>query len=270
MNSRVLGALSAALLSIALVAAYALAQGNGYSGSPSTGSSFVLDSGSVILNGNVTGPANANTVVQVQNVGVSSTTPTSGQFFILSDAGVWTPTSLSGEITCSTTNPGQCFVDAGGVILAGNVTGPANANTVVQIQNVGVSSTGPTPGQFFILSDAGVWTATNLSGEITCSTTTPGQCFVDAGGITLSGDVTGLANANRVVGIESLPIAGSGSQFQFLILNDAGTGGSTRADTRTPLTSTTQVQQSPSQRARTRAQSSQASHLLLCTQGECG
>jgi hypothetical protein len=111
----------------------------------------------------------------------------------------------------------------GGVTtLNGNVIGPAAANTVVQLQNVPVSDAGPTEGQFLVASDAG-WAPTSLSGGINCSTTVPGLCYVDGGSVALSGDVTGQANANKVVGIETLPITGSGTAWQYLALNDAGT-----------------------------------------------
>ena len=54
----------------------------------------------------------AGTVAWEQGTLVSATVPTQGQTWFLStaDAGVWTPTSFSGDISCSTSTPGSCSV----------------------------------------------------------------------------------------------------------------------------------------------------------------
>ncbi len=226
MNSRVFTWFRLIVLAIVIActgAGIAIAQqgGNGYSGTKP----FVLDASAITLAGNVTGPATNNTVVEIQNVNVSATPPTSGQFFVASDAGGWTPITLSGQLSCSTTNPGSCSVitDAGIGTLGGNVVGPAGSNTVIDIQNVPVSDSGVTAGQFMIVNDAGTWMGTSVSG-LTCSATNPGFCYLDGGSFTLAGDTTGPANNNTVTKFRNIAMApGAVLADQIMGVTDAGT-----------------------------------------------
>jgi hypothetical protein len=167
-------ALVLTLVCACLWAGFAVAQqgGNGYSGQPPA-TPFVLDSGAVTLAGNVTGPASNNTVVEIQNVNVSSASVSAGQFLIVSDAGTWTGTTVTG-LTCSTTTPGFCYFDGGAFPLAGDVTGEANANTVVKLQNNSLAPGALIASQIMGVTDAGTWAPLNVTGDLSNSATSPG------------------------------------------------------------------------------------------------
>ena len=92
-------------------------------------------------------------------------------------------------------------VDAGSIILAGDTTGPANANTNVAMQGQAVSA-GASNGQIWIFNGT-AWVP-GFVGSI-----------IDGGTITLAGDVTGAANANRI-----WSISGDGGNVVPITPND--------------------------------------------------
>jgi len=79
-----------------------------------------LSSGSFAAGGDLSGTDTNQTVIGLQGVAISATTPTAGQYLVLS-GGVWTPTTIS-------------------LTLAGDVTGGYAANSVVKIRNTALAS----------------------------------------------------------------------------------------------------------------------------------
>ncbi|HYX20197.1 MAG TPA: hypothetical protein VFA98_05075 [Thermoanaerobaculia bacterium] len=96
--------------------------------------------GVVVLNGDVIGPSNANTVIKWDNVPLQlGAAPGFGApvdaAIPIFDAGTgtWRTFALSGGATM--TNAGVVTVNAAAITLGGDVTGPASANTVVAWRN---------------------------------------------------------------------------------------------------------------------------------------
>jgi hypothetical protein len=116
--------------------------------------------GVVVLNGDVIGPSNANTVIKWDNVPLllgaapGFTTPADAAIPIY-DLGLneWRTFALSGGATM--TNAGVVTVSAGALTLAGNANGPANAN---HVETFGISSTNANvPAASFVPITAGIW-----------------------------------------------------------------------------------------------------------------
>lgn len=156
-----------------------------------------VSSAGVALGGDVTGAANANTTVKWSSVPLLRGAANGFEFGDLTvDAeipifdlglGEWRAFAMSGGATM--TNAGVVTVSAGAVTLAGDVTGAANANTVVEWSNVPLlrgAAHGFEPGD--LVADAeipifdsatGQWRAFVLSGGATM--TNAGVVAVAAG-----------------------------------------------------------------------------------------
>ena len=172
--------------------------------------------GVVVLNGDVIGPSNANTVIKWDNVPLQlGAAPGFGApvdaAIPIFDAGTgtWRTFALSGGATM--TNAGVVTINTAAITLGGDVTGPVGANTVVKWDNVPLQL-GAAPG-FGAPADAaipifdvgtGTWRTFALSGGATM--TNAGVVTVNAAAITLAGDVTGPASANTVVAWRNKPL----------------------------------------------------------------
>jgi hypothetical protein len=147
------------------------------------------------LSGDVTGAPNATTVTKLQNIGISTTTPASGQVLKYNGA-TWAPAadndaqtlSISGGTLSvsggnSVTLPSGAAYTAGNGIsisgtnvistsnLAGDVTGATNANTVTKIQGIAVSSSTPSSGQVLVYNGTS-WIFGNPASSVSLSGTT--------------------------------------------------------------------------------------------------
>jgi hypothetical protein len=129
---------------------------------PAVGDATSTATGKVQLGGDLGGVATAPSVVRIQGVPVSSTTPTTGQVLkfdgtsyvpnssilaetqVLSLAG--STLSISGT-SSSVVLPNATSSTSGMVQLAGDLGGVATAPSVVRIQGVPVAATPPTTGQ---------------------------------------------------------------------------------------------------------------------------
>jgi hypothetical protein len=160
-------------------------QGVVISGTPSTGyvleatsptaASWQAPSGDITLGGDVTGTAPANTVGKIQGNTVTSGALTKGQFFIATSTSNWAATSLSGDITESAVTSGKLTVTA----LDG-YTLPIPSGTISTLQynagaltwaNLPVSGlVAGTDGYFLQTNGSGIPTWTNLTGDISLST----------------------------------------------------------------------------------------------------
>jgi hypothetical protein len=107
-----------------------------------TYSESVAAGGVVVLNGDVIGPSNANTVIKWSNVPLLRLAPGGFDPANIVDAvvpiydaalGEWRALNLSGGATMN--NSGVVTINAASITLGGDVTGPANANTVVRWEN---------------------------------------------------------------------------------------------------------------------------------------
>jgi hypothetical protein len=72
----------------------------------------------------------------------------------------------------------QFTLDASTITLAGNVTGPASNNTVVELQNNALAPGALIAGQIMGVTDAGTWAPLNVTGDLTNSATNPGKFTV--------------------------------------------------------------------------------------------
>jgi hypothetical protein len=106
-----------------------------------TYSVVVTASGAIVLNGDVIGPSNANTVIKWDNVplqlgaapGFGAPVDAAIPIFD-SGTGTWRTFALSGGATM--TNAGVVTINPASIVtLGGDVTGPSNANTVVKWEN---------------------------------------------------------------------------------------------------------------------------------------
>jgi hypothetical protein len=155
----------------------------------------IIDAGTITLAGGAAGPANNNilvldagaanvtgilpaqnmtpntgdifctaagvcTVIRLQTVPVSDAGPLSGQSFIYNGT-AWTPTFAS--------------VDAGSIALAGDTTGPANANTNVAVRGQTVLA-GDASTEVWIFNGTS-WIPGVLGGDINCNAS--GNCLVE-------------------------------------------------------------------------------------------
>ena len=172
--------------------------------------------GVVTLGGDVIGPSNANTVIKWDNVPL--TLAGSGTFGAPVDAALpiydigtntWRALALSGGATM--TNAGVVTINAASITLGGDVTGPANANTVIKWDSVPLEL-GAAPG-FTTPVDAAIpiydigtntWRTFALSGGATM--TDGGVVTIGGASVTLTGNTVGPGNANHLqtFGIESV------------------------------------------------------------------
>ncbi len=113
-------------------------------------------------------------VVKIQSRAVASTAPASGQGLVWNGA-QWAPADI----------------DASSVTLAGDVTGPATATSVVKVRGVAVSATTPTAGQHLVYS-GGQWTPQAVS--ITASQVSDFATAADARISAQRGVMNGLAS----------------------------------------------------------------------------
>ncbi len=132
------------------------------------------------LEGDVTGTADANTVVAIQGVPVTAGAPTTG--YVLTAT---SPTAAAWEPNTS-----------GSVTLAGDAVGPSGSNSVHAVRGVIVTASAPSAGQ--------VLTATGASAA---DWETPGVVT----SVTMAGDVTGPSSASVVEKAHgaTVPIAGA-------------------------------------------------------------
>jgi hypothetical protein len=163
--------------------------------------------GVVVLNGDVIGPSNANTVIKWDNVPLllaglgNFGAPVDAAVPIFDLAtGFWRNFALSGGATM--TNAGVVTINpATTITLGGDVTGPSGANTVVKWENVPLNpATMGAPALNSVPQFDGVdWEAV-----------APGALV-----ITLAGNANGPSNANHVedFGIESVNTNVTAAQF---------------------------------------------------------
>src|SRR5271166_3684659 len=171
------------------------------------------------------------TVIGIQGTPISAATPTGGQLFGFS-GGVWGPVNpaMGGDLFGNFPNPivtglqgvhvsntpptmgyvltynGSSWVPqsvgAGSVILAGDVTGPANSNVVVNIHGAAVPIAGSlVTGNVLQVTGSSIlsYAPVNLAGGsnyVTGMLPTANQTYQ-----TMVGDVTGVTAANKVVSI---------------------------------------------------------------------
>ena len=129
---------------------------------PAVGDATTSATGKVQLAGDLGGVATAPSVVRIQGVPVSATTPTTGQVLkfdgtsYVPNNSIMTETQILGlsgsTLTISGTSssvilPNATSSSSGMVQLAGDLGGVATAPSVVRIQGIPVSSTTPTVGQ---------------------------------------------------------------------------------------------------------------------------
>ena len=133
------------------------------------------------LGGDVTGPGDNNTVVRIRNVEVASAMPAEDQVLTFRSR-QWQPADPPAVVTPN---------------LNGDVTGAADANTVVKLQHVNVAATLPGPGQVLTF-DAGLsqWmprdpTAGPVTGDFVEHPKGLPRYFIVAAGI-VRGDGTNL------------------------------------------------------------------------------
>lgn len=188
---------------------------NSTSGSwePSTPSS------NTILNGDVTGSYNANTVTKIRNKSVSSSEPVAGDVLTWSAISGWTPTQPSTP----------------SITLGGDVTGSASANTVTKIQGRSVLSTAPTDGQLLTWSSAdSAWKPATSSGgsastgqpiltyySSTAQSITVDNTWTTITDMDLNGSTTYLANwaVNFTCVIGATSFDNEKFEFRFLLNN---------------------------------------------------
>ena len=123
------------------------------------------------VKGDLSGPLESPTVAKLQGNKVSPIDPVTGQALVW-DGKQWVPGTTTG----------------GTVTLAGDATGPSNANTVEAIQGQPVSTLAPASGDV-LTWDGAQWEALAPSGS------------------TLAGDVTGPSGANTVERLQGYDIS---------------------------------------------------------------
>lgn len=150
--------------------------------------------GVVTLSPDVIGPSNANEVVQWAHVPLvlvgsgTFTTPVDAAVPIYDlGANSWRAFALSGGATM--TNAGVVTINAGSITLAGDVTGPANANTVVRWENQPLD---PVTMGAPSLNDVPTWNGSEW------------VAAASGGTVTLTGNVNGPSNANRFLSLTLL------------------------------------------------------------------
>lgn len=137
-----------------------------------------------VLGGDVTGQSISATVNRIQGRSVATTAPVTGQALVWNGTTTrWEPQTISG----------------GNPTMSGDVTGPASATTVTQIQGRPIAASAPSSGQALI------WNSTTTRWEPQALPSWSGP---------LSGDVTGQPSATTVTQIQghavspALPQAG--------------------------------------------------------------
>ena len=123
------------------------------------------------VKGDLSGPLESPTVSRLQGNRVSAVDPVAGQALVW-DGKQWIPGATTG----------------GTVTLAGDATGPSNANTVEAIQNQPVSALAPSSGEV-LTWDGSRWEA------------------APSGAVTLAGDVTGPSGSNTVERIQGYDVS---------------------------------------------------------------
>lgn len=124
------------------------------------------------VKGDLSGPLESPTVTKLQGNRVSPIDPVTGQALVW-DGKQWVPGATTG----------------GTVTLAGDATGPSNANTVAAIQGQPVSALAPSAGEV-LTWDGSQW-----------------QAAPSSGAVTLAGDVTGPSGANTVERIQGYDVS---------------------------------------------------------------
>lgn len=149
-------------------------------------------SGSVTLDGDVTGASDANTVVKLRGRALSGAAPVDGQVLAWnSGSNRWQPTAASTSVT-----------------MVGDVTGPSGANTVTKVNGATVPAAGAlTTGNVLKVSSVGALTygAVNLAGGANHVTGT--LPAANQAAQTLTGDVTGTAGSSTVAKLQGRALA---------------------------------------------------------------
>ena len=130
--------------------------------------------------GDLSGTSSSQTVVGLQGRSLLSTAPSTGNA-VLWGGSSWAPGAVNlaggaGSIT-GTLPTGNQAAQA----MGGDVTGTTGAAVVAKVQGNAVSATTPTAGQLLVENSGATGSAwTSCSGDVSCSTSTPGAYTVGA------------------------------------------------------------------------------------------
>jgi hypothetical protein len=193
-------------------------------------STAITAGGVVILGGDTTGPSNANTVTKWRNVALDPVTmaaPTDAQIPVFDAAlAEWRSISLSGGATIN--NAG--VVTTAAIALAGDVTGPSGANTVIKVNGATVPVGGAlTTGNALLVTGASTlgYGAINLAGGANFITglLPTGNQSPQA----MAGDVTGTTAASVVAKVNGATVPVGGALTPGNVLQVSGAGALTYA-----------------------------------------
>jgi hypothetical protein len=183
--------------------------------------------GSVILNGDVTGPSAGNTVIKWRNVSLDATTmgaPTDAQLPVYDSATTsWRAVTLSGG--ASVDHNGVVTLNTGTQTIAGDVTGDLAASSVVAWRGKSLDATTmgtPADTQLPVFDSAtNSWRSVALSGGVTIDHN--GVATLSTGGQSIAGDVTGTLAASTVAKVNGATVPTSGALTTGNTLQVTGT-----------------------------------------------
>ena len=171
--------------------------------------------GSVILNGDVTGPSASNTVIKWRNVSLDPATmsaPADTQLPVFDSATAsWRAVTLSGG--ASVDHNGVVTLNTGTQTIAGDVTGDLAASTVVAWRGKSLDAatmSAPADTQLPVFDSAtNSWRSVALSGGVMIDHN--GVATLSTGGQSIAGDVTGTLAASTVgkVNGATVPVSGA-------------------------------------------------------------
>ena len=173
---------------------------------------FLPTSDTISLVGDVTGIADANTVVNIHGTSVPAS-PSANQVLVATSgtAATWEQianaqiatgaaiavnklaTGTSAQVLLNNSTPSPTWTTITGDVTVSN----AGATTVGAIQGNTVTSGALTKGQFLVASSTSNWAATSLSGDLSESASTPGQVSVVS--ITGSSGTVNIASTGNVI-----------------------------------------------------------------------
>lgn len=171
--------------------------------------------GSVILNGDVTGPSASNTVIKWRNVSLDPATmsaPADTQLPVFDSATAsWRAVTLSGG--ASVDHNGVVTLNTGTQTIAGDVTGDLAASTVVAWRGKSLDAatmSAPADTQLPVFDSAtNSWRSVALSGGVTIDHN--GVATLSTSGQSIAGDVTGTLAASTVVKVNGAAVPVSGA-----------------------------------------------------------